>query len=151
MHREASIGEGENPEVWTMEQVVALATARRRFTLVLLAAFAAVALVLAAVGIYGVMSYAVSRRSQEIGVRLALGAEPGLVVRMVLCEGMRVAIAGAAAGALGAILLSRSMSSFLYGVRPGDPLTFIGVTLLLVGAGLVATYVPLEERRAPIR
>lgn len=132
-------------EARTMDQVVALATARPRFTLVLLAAFAGVALVLAAVGIYGAMSYAVSRRTQEIGVRLALGAEPRSVIRMVLGEGLRVAVTGAAVGALGALALTRSMSSFLYGVRPGDPLTFVGVSVLLVAAGLVATYLPARK------
>ena len=132
-------------EVATMARVVSEANARPRFTLVLLAAFAGVALVLAAVGIYGVMTYAVSRRLHEIGVRLALGAEPFTVVRMVVREGMSVALLGAAAGFAGALLLTRSMSGFLYGVRASDPLTFAGVSLLLIGAALVATYVPARR------
>jgi hypothetical protein len=128
-----------------MDQVVSEANARPRFTLVLLAAFAGVALVLAAVGVYGVMTYAVSRRLHEIGVRLALGAEPFAVVRMVVREGMSVALTGAAIGVVGALLLTRSMSGFLYGVRPGDPLTFAGVSLVLVGAALIATYLPARR------
>lgn len=132
-------------EVAPMTRVVSEANARPRFTLVLLLAFAGVALVLAAVGIYGVMTYAVSRRLHEIGVRLALGAEPFTVVRMVVREGMSVALLGAAAGFAGALLLTRSMSGFLYGVRASDPLTFAGVSLLLIGAALVATYFPARR------
>jgi putative ABC transport system permease protein len=132
-------------ELRTMDQVVTEANARPRFTLVLLAAFAGVALVLAAVGVYGVMTYAVSRRLHEIGVRLALGAEPFAVVRMVVREGMSVALTGAAIGVVGALLLTRSMSGFLYGVRSADPLTFAAVCLVLVGAALVATYLPARR------
>jgi ABC-type antimicrobial peptide transport system permease subunit len=131
--------------VWTMDQVVSLANARPRFTVVLLAAFAAIALALAAVGVYGVMTYAVSRRLPEIGIRLALGAEPFAVVRMVVREGMTVALTGSTIGIAGALLLTRSMSSLLYGVRPTDPLTFGGVCLVLVGAALVATYLPARR------
>ena len=140
-------------EVWTMEQVVRLANARPRFTLVLLGAFAMVALILAAVGVYGVLSYAVSRRTHEIGVRLALGAAPTSVVKMVVREGMTVALTGAAFGVVGALLLTRSMSSFLYGVKPSDPITFVGVSLVLVGAALVATYLPARHaaRTDPLR
>ena len=132
-------------EVWTMDQVVAIANARPRFTLVLLAAFAAVALVLAAVGVYGVMSYAVSRRVHEIGVRLALGADPLAVVRMVVREGMSVAVTGAGVGLAAALLLTRSMTSFLYGVRASDPLTFLAVASILVGTAFVATYLPARR------
>jgi putative ABC transport system permease protein len=132
-------------EIWTMDQVVREANARPRFTLVLLASFAGMALVLAAVGVYGVMTYTVSRRLHEIGLRLALGAEPFAVVWMVVHEGISVALTGAAAGIVGALLLTRSMSSFLYGVRPGDPLTFAGVLTLLIGAAFVATYLPARR------
>jgi putative ABC transport system permease protein len=132
-------------EVWTMNQAVDIANARPRFTLVLLATFAGVALLLATVGVYGVMTYAVSRRTHEIGVRLALGAQPSTVVRMIVREGMTVALAGAAVGILGAMLLTRSMSSFLYGVGAHDPLTFIGVSLVLVGTALFATYLPARK------
>lgn len=132
-------------EVSTMERVASEANARPRFTLVLLATFAAVALILAAVGIYGVMTYAVSRRLHEIGVRLALGAEPVAVVWMVVREGMTVALLGAAVGVVGALLLTRSMSGFLYGVRAADPLTFAGVSVALIGAALLATYLPARR------
>ena len=132
-------------ELRTMDQVVSEANARPRFTLVLLATFAGVALVLAAVGIYGVMTYAVSRRVHEIGVRLALGAERVAVVWMVVREGMAVALIGAAIGIAGALLLTRSMSGFLYGVRPADPLTFVGVSFTLIGTALLATYLPARR------
>jgi predicted permease len=132
-------------DVFTMDQVETQATARARFTLVLLAAFAVIALVLAAVGVYGVMSYAVSRRMREIGVRLALGASPFTVVRMVVREGMTVAVVGAAVGLVGALVLTRSMASFLYGVRSSDPLTFAGVSIVLLGAALFATYLPARR------
>jgi putative ABC transport system permease protein len=129
-------------EVRTMTDVVQLANARPRFTLVVLATFACVALVLAAVGIYGVMSYAVSRRRHEIGVRLALGAAPGVVVRMIVREGMTVAMTGTAVGLAAALLLTRSMASLLYGVTATDPLTFGVVSLTLLGVALFATYLP---------
>lgn len=129
----------------TMSEIVASANARPRFTLVLLAAFAAVALLLATIGVYGVMSYAVSRRAQEIGVRLALGATPGAVTRMVVGEGMAVALTGAAAGLIGALLLTRTMTSFLYGVRPTDAWTFGIVSGLLAAAALGATYLPARR------
>ncbi|HEY2376712.1 MAG TPA: ABC transporter permease [Gemmatimonadaceae bacterium] len=132
-------------EVRTMDAVVQMANARPRFTLVLLAVFAGVALLLAGVGIYGVMSYAVARRTHEIGIRLALGAAPGAVVRMVVREGMVVALIGAAAGVASALLLTRSMASFLYGVQPSDPLTLGAVSLVLIGAALVATYLPARQ------
>ena len=129
-------------DVWTMDQVVSAATSRSRFTLVLLAAFSAVALMLAAVGVYGVMSYAVSRRTHEIGVRLALGAAPGTIVSMIVREGMTVALTGAALGVVGSLLLTRSMTSFLYGVKASDPLTLLGVSCILTAAALLATYIP---------
>ncbi|MFL5613396.1 MAG: ABC transporter permease [Gemmatimonadaceae bacterium] len=132
-------------EVRTMDEIVAIANARPRFTLVLLATFAGVALILATVGVYGVMTYAVSRRIHEIGVRLALGAEPRAVVQMVVREGMTVALAGAGAGILGALGVTRSMSSLLYGVGTRDPATFVGVAMVLVTTALFATYLPARK------
>jgi putative ABC transport system permease protein len=88
------------------------------------------------------MSYAVSLRTHEIGVRLALGAAPGTIVSMIVREGMLVALTGAALGVAGALVLTRSMTSFLYGVAPSDPLTFLGVTCVLTAAALLATYLP---------
>jgi putative ABC transport system permease protein len=132
-------------QVQTMEQVVTQATARPRFYLLLLAAFASIALVLAAVGIYGVISYSVSRRTHEIGLRMALGAGERDVLRLVVRQGMRVALAGAAAGLLGALLLTRLMSTLLYGVQSTDPATFLAVTVVLTGVAVVASYIPARR------
>jgi putative ABC transport system permease protein len=132
-------------EVQTMDDVVAGATAGPRFTLVLLATFAAVALVLAAVGIYGVISYAVSRRTHEIGVRMALGASPTTVVRLIIGQGMRVVGAGVVAGLVGALLATRLMTSVVYGVRVTDPLTYVGVAALLTGVAMLASYIPARR------
>ncbi|MFL5578861.1 MAG: ADOP family duplicated permease [Gemmatimonadaceae bacterium] len=128
--------------VQTMDAAVADANARPRFTLFLLACFAGVALALAAVGIYGVMSYAVAQRTREIGVRLALGAAPHTVLRLVVAQGMGVALAGIVAGVLGALVLTRLMAGMLYGVAPTDPATFALVPLVLGLVALVATLVP---------
>jgi putative ABC transport system permease protein len=132
-------------EVQSMEDVVSNATAEPRFNLLLLSSFATVALVLAAIGIYGVMSYSVSRRTHEIGIRMSLGATPGDVLGVIVREGMALAGIGAAAGITAAFVLSRSMEKLLYGVRPTDPVTFGGVTLVLVLVSLVATYVPARR------
>jgi putative ABC transport system permease protein len=132
-------------EVITMDAVERIATARPRFYLVLLAAFAGVALVLAAVGIYGVTSYAVSRRTHEIGLRLALGAEPGRVLRQVLADGLTAAGIGAAAGALGALGLTRLLRGVLYGVQPRDPVTFVAVVLVLAAASAAASWIPARR------
>ena len=131
--------------VQTMDDVVSGANARPRFTLVLLATFAVVALVLAAVGIYGVISYAVSRRTHEIGVRMALGATPSNVVRLIIGQGMRVVAAGVVAGLGGALLVTRLMTNVVYGVRVTDPLTYGGVALLLTSVALLASYIPARR------
>ena len=128
-----------------MDQVVADATAQPRFEMLLLGMFAAVALLLAAVGIYGVMNYAVSRRTREIGIRISLGASRAEVLRMVVRQGMAQALAGAVAGVVGALLLSRLLTGMLYGVRPTDPLTFGGVAAILGFVALLATYVPARR------
>ena len=132
-------------EVQTMDAVVERSTAQPRFNLFLLATFAAVALVLAAVGIYGVMSYSVSRRTHEIGLRMALGARPGDVMRVVVGQAMVLALVGACAGFVGALALGRFMSSFLYGVRPSDPLTFLAMSLILGAVALMASYIPARR------
>ncbi|HSP94458.1 MAG TPA: ABC transporter permease [Thermoanaerobaculia bacterium] len=132
-------------QVQTMEQVVAQANARPRFYLLLLATFAGVALILAAVGIYGVISYSVSRRRHEIGLRMALGAGQRDVLRLVVRQGMRIALAGAGAGLAGALLLTRLMSTLLYGVGSNDPVTFVLVTLTLTAVALVASYIPARR------
>jgi predicted permease len=132
-------------EVFTMDGVVADANAQPRFEMLLLAVFAAVALTLAGVGIYGVMSYSVSRRTHEIGIRLSLGASRANVLRLVVRQGMVLALAGSAAGMAGALLLSRLMTNMLYGVRPTDPLIFAGVAIVLGLVALVATYLPARR------
>ncbi|HEU6451051.1 MAG TPA: ABC transporter permease [Gemmatimonadaceae bacterium] len=132
-------------EVQTMDAVVARATAQPRFNLFLLATFAAVALVLAAVGIYGVMSYSVSRRTHEIGLRMALGARPGDVLGIVVGQAMALAIIGACVGFVGALALGRFMSSFLYGVQPSDPLTFLAMAVVLGAVALAASYIPARR------
>jgi predicted permease len=128
--------------VETMEQIISDSLAERRFTLLLLSIFASVAVALAAVGIYGVMSYAVSRRTHELGVRMALGASRPAILRLVVREGMVLAAAGMAVGVAAAVGLTRLMVSLLYGVRPTDPATLAGVSLLLGGIALLACYIP---------
>ena len=132
-------------EIQTMDQVVAEATGESRFYLVLLGAFATVALVLAGVGIYGVMSYSVSRRTHEIGVRMALGAQGRDVLRLVVFQGIIQALAGVAVGLAGALALSRLMAGLLYGTRPNDPATFAAVVLVLGGVAVAASYVPARR------
>lgn len=129
-------------EVRTLEDVVSTALASSRFVLVLLAVFALVAFTLALVGIYGVLSYAVSRRTREIGVRMAIGAERGRVVGMVVRQGMVLAVLGVVLGTGAALGLSRFMESLLYGVAPRDPVTFVGVPVLFVLTALAACVVP---------
>lgn len=132
-------------EVLTMDGVVADANARPRFEMLLLGALALLALLMAAVGIYGVMSYAVSRRSHEIGIRISLGASRKQVFALVVRQGMRLALLGCAAGIAGALLLSRLMGKLLYGVPATDLLTFVGVPVLLSAVALIANYIPARR------
>jgi putative ABC transport system permease protein len=132
-------------EVQTMDQVVAEATAQSRFYVVLLGAFAVVALVLAGVGIYGVMSYSVSRRTREIGIRMALGAHRRDVLELIVLRGMAPALAGVAAGVAGGLALTRLMSSLLFATPPSDPLTFGAVVVMLSGVAVAASYWPARR------
>ena len=132
-------------EVLTMDDVVAFATSQPRFETMLFVVFAGLALIMAGVGIYGVMSYLVSLRSQEIGIRISLGAKPADVFGLVLREGMLLALAGLAAGTVGALLLSRLLGNLLYGVTATDPLTFLFVVGLLMVVALVANYLPARR------
>jgi predicted permease len=128
-----------------MAEVVGAALATPRLTGFLLATFAGIALALAAVGIYGVLAYLVSQRTQEIGVRLAIGADRTQVLKMILRQGMTLAISGVAIGIAAAFLLTRLMQSLLYQVRPVDPATFVAVPVLLLAVSLVASYVPARR------
>ena len=132
-------------EVQTMDEVVARATASPRFYLLLLGTFAAAALALAAVGIYGVMSYSVARRTNEIGIRMALGARSGDVLRLVMREAVGVVAIGGGIGLGVAWLLTRLMGGLLYGVGAADPATFAGVGAVLTVVALLATYVPARR------
>ncbi|HEY1656743.1 MAG TPA: ABC transporter permease [Candidatus Sulfotelmatobacter sp.] len=127
------------------EEVVARSIASQRFSLILLGAFAGLALLLAGIGIYGVLSYLVGQRTREIGVRMALGAQRLDVLRMVLGDGVRMTIAGAFIGLVAALALTRLMASMLFGVRPADPATFAAVAVLLCGIALFACYLPARR------
>jgi len=129
-------------DVRTMDEVVRAAMATPRFTGILLAGFAALALTLAAVGVYGVLSYAVSRRTREIGIRMAVGANRGDVMRMILARGITLALAGIAAGLVVAQWAAGLMRGLLYGVTAADPLTFAAVGAMLLTVAIVATAVP---------
>jgi len=107
--------------------------------------FALTALLLAGLGIYGVISYLVSERTHEIGIRLALGAQRSDILGMVVRQGLGLAIAGAAVGLVCALIVSHLMAGMLYGVRPSDPVTFAGVALLLIGVALLACYIPARR------
>ena len=135
--------------VRTMEDVQAAATASRRFSMQLLGGFALLALLLAAVGIYGVMSYLVTQRTREIGIRMALGARPSTVVRMVTRRALVLATAGVAAGAVAALITGRILSSMaadlLFNVRPGDPVTFLSVAVMLTLTALVSAAIPARR------
>ena len=132
-------------DVATMDQLLAEQVASRRFNMLLLGLFAVLALVLAAVGIYGVMTYTVAQRTHEIGIRMALGAEQHDVLGLVLGQGLVLAALGVGIGLMGALALTRFLSSLLYGVKPTDPVTFIAVSFLLAGAALAACYIPARR------
>lgn len=131
--------------VRSMDDVLLAAQSRPRFLAVLLTMFSSVALVLAAVGLYGVISYSVAQRSGEFGIRMALGASPTDVLTMVVGQGFRLALAGVAFGAAGSLLLTRLMKGLLFEVSSFDPITFLAMALLLGAVMLVACYMPARR------
>jgi putative ABC transport system permease protein len=128
-----------------MTDVIGRSIGERRFMMMLLGAFAGVAMLLAAIGVYGVLAYVVSQRTQEIGVRLAIGASPADVVQLFLREGVALAAIGLAIGAAGALAAGRALTTLLFGVSATDPATFIAVALALATAAFCASYLPARR------
>ena len=132
-------------DVRTMSQVISRSTSRQRFNMLLMTVFGSAALFLAAIGIYGLMAYSVQQRTQEIGIRLALGARAGSVSKMVVSQGMRLALLGVAAGIVAALALTRLLHTFLFGVQEKDPIVFSGVAVLLTLVSLMAVWPPARR------
>ena len=129
----------------TMKQMMSMTVDRQRFTFVLMTIFAALGVLLAAVGIYGVISYIVAQRTHEVGIRMALGATPRDVLRMVLGEGVKMTLVGVAIGLLAVFGVTRLMANMLFGVSPHDPLTLVGVASLLILVAVAACYIPAHR------
>ena len=128
-----------------MEEILAAPARRAAFTMMLLTAFAAIAVLLAVIGLYGLMSYSVQLRSQEIGIRMALGAVPSDVRNLALVEGLRLALAGVALGVGAALVLTRLMSSLVFGITTSDPGVFAAVAILLTSVALAAAVIPAHR------
>jgi putative ABC transport system permease protein len=126
----------------SMDDLLESSLGQRRLSMILLGAFSAIAMLLASIGIYGVLAYSVTQRSRELGIRMALGAARGRVLRLVIGQGMVLALIGIAIGLVGAFALTRLLGAQLYSITPTDPGTFVGVSLLLAAIALVATLVP---------
>jgi len=142
----ASVDKDQPPHDFaTLEQLQAASHTSRRVNLLLLSAFAGLGLILASVGIYGVVSYSVSQRTHEIGVRTALGASPGAVFKLVVGQGLRSALIGTAIGVVASLAITRLLQTILFGVKPTDPATFFAVGLLLSGVALLACYIPARR------
>ena len=131
--------------VSTLEDRMGALSEQRRFQTSLLLAFAVIALVLAAVGIYGLIRYSVTTRSREIGIRMAVGAHGGDILRLILREGLTLSVAGLIVGLLGALALTRFLSSLVFGISPTDPITFVAVSVLLTGVAMIASYLPARR------
>jgi len=129
----------------TMESIISDSMAARRFSMILLGVFAALALLLSSIGIFGVISYVVSQRTREIGIRIALGAQRSDVLRMMLGDGMRMTLIGVGIGLVAALLATRLMTKMLFGVSASDPVTFAGVAAVLTGVALLACYLPARR------
>jgi putative ABC transport system permease protein len=147
VRREIAVVDKDQPvhNIKTMEQLFAESISQPHFNMVLLGVFAAVALVLAAVGIYGVISYAVTQRTREIGVRMAMGAQSRDILKLVVGEGMILVLAGVAIGLAGAFAVTRVMSSLLFGVTAADPIIFAAIPLLIAGVALLACWIPARR------
>jgi putative ABC transport system permease protein len=142
--------EGLNSEnvtfgVRSMDNVIADSMAARRFSMILLAVFAVLALILSCVGIFGVISYVVTQRTHEIGIRIALGAQREDVLKLMLGEGMQMALAGVVVGLVASFFLTRLLTKMLYGVSATDPVTFAGVAVILTAVALAACYIPTRR------
>jgi ABC-type antimicrobial peptide transport system permease subunit len=129
----------------TVDQLVETAASPRRFTMLLLAIFAGMALLLAAVGIYGVIAYSVGQRTRELGIRMALGASPGMLERQVVKESLLLSFVGAVVGLLGLAGLSRYIASLLFGTSPADPMVFTAATVVLIGVASFAAWIPARR------
>jgi len=129
----------------TMDEIVAATTASSRFDAWLFASLAGLALALTAVGVYGLLSFAVARRTHEIGTRIALGASRAAVLTLVLKQGIGLTVIGLILGLAGALAVTRSLTTLLFGVRPTDPISFVGVSVLLLCVGLLASYIPARR------
>jgi putative ABC transport system permease protein len=128
-----------------MQEIVARSISTQRMLMMLLSVFSALALLLSAIGIYGVISYLAGQRTHEIGVRMALGATSADVLRLVLGEGMRITLVGVGIGIVAALGLTRLITKMIYGVGATDPITFAGVAILLTGVALLACYIPARR------
>jgi predicted permease len=128
-----------------MRRIISDRLASQRFSMILMAIFAGLALIMASVGIYGVVSYVTSQRTHEMGIRMALGAERSDVLKMVVGQGLKLALMGVAIGIAGSLALTRFLASLLYGVKPTDPLTFTAVSLVLIAVALLACYIPARR------
>jgi ABC-type antimicrobial peptide transport system permease subunit len=129
----------------TMDEIEARNIARQRLNMLLLTVFGSAGLLMAAIGVYGVMSYSVSQRTHELGVRMALGAQASNLRNMVMSQGMKLTIIGVVIGSSGALWLTRFLASFLFGVKPLDPVAFLATPLLLCAVALLSTWVPAKR------
>jgi putative ABC transport system permease protein len=142
----ASVDKNQPPhDLMTLEDLRAKSLTPRRVNMLLVGAFAALGLILASAGIYGVVSYSVSQRTHEIGVRMALGAERGDVLKAMVWQGLRSVLIGTAIGVAASLAVTRFLQTLLYGVKPTDPATFFAVGLLLTGVALLACYIPARR------
>ncbi len=147
LRREVQALDKDQPiyNVRTMDDVVANSLGTRRVSMQLFAVFACAALLLAAIGIYGVMAYSVTQRTQEIGIRMALGAQKSDILRLVVRQGMTLTLIGVIVGLAGAFALTRVIANLLFGVGASDPITFTAISLLLIFVSLIACYLPARR------